>query len=71
MDDHGLNQTELAEIAGVGKSYMSEILNYKKKMSKDVIRRLASHFKIRQEALNKPYLLKDSGKSEDELVSIS
>lgn len=29
-EDHELNQTEIAEIAGVGKSYISEILNYKK-----------------------------------------
>ncbi len=55
MEDHGLNQTDLADIAGVGRSYISEILNYKKKMSKQVIRRLADHFKIRQEALNRPY----------------
>lgn len=55
MEDHGLNQTELADIAGVGRSYISEILNYKKKMSKQVIRRLANHFKIRQEALNRAY----------------
>jgi len=54
---HHLNQNELAEIAGVGKSYISEILNYKKKMSKKVIRNLAKHFKIRQEALNQPYPL--------------
>lgn len=53
MDDHELSQTELAEIAGIGKSYMSEILNYKKNMSKKVIRNLANHFGIRQEALNK------------------
>ncbi len=58
MDDHGLNQTELAEIAGIGKSYMSEILNYKKKMSKKVIRNIAGYFKIQQEALNKPYHIK-------------
>ncbi|SMO44949.1 helix-turn-helix domain-containing protein [Fodinibius sediminis] len=57
MDEHGLNQTELAEIAGVGKSYISEILNYKKRMSKKVIRNIATHFKIQQSALNKSYRL--------------
>jgi len=58
-DDHGLTQTELGHIAGVGKSYISEILNYKKRMSKKVIRNWAHHFKIQQEALNKHYLLED------------
>lgn len=62
MDDHELNQNDLAEIAGVGKSYISEILNYKKRMSKKVIRNIADHFKIRQEALNRPYKLKDEMK---------
>ncbi len=53
MEEHDLTQTDLAEIAGIGKSYMSEILNYKKQMSKRVIRNIARHFKIRQSALNK------------------
>lgn len=67
MDDQGLNQSDLAEISGVGKSYISEILNYKKRMSKKVIRNLANHFKIRQEALNKPYRLE--GEKEVGLLS--
>jgi HTH-type transcriptional regulator/antitoxin HigA len=57
MDDHKLSQNELAGIAGIGKSYISEILNYKKQMSKKVIRNLANHFKIQQAILNKPYRL--------------
>ncbi|MDZ7758088.1 helix-turn-helix domain-containing protein [Rhodohalobacter sp.] len=59
--DHELSQNNLAEIAGVGKSYISEILNYKKRMSKNVIRNLANHFKIQQEALNKHYRLEGEG----------
>ena len=42
MDDHNLNQTDMVEITGVGKSTVSEILNYKKRMSKSVIRNIAS-----------------------------
>lgn len=57
MEGHELKQTDMVEIAGVGKSTISEILNYKKRMSKKVIRNLADHFKIQQEALNKPYRL--------------
>jgi len=65
MDDHGLKQADLVEIAGVGKSTISEILNYKKRMSKTVIRNLANHFKIQQEALNKPYRLEGEGLTND------
>lgn len=64
MVDHELSQNDLTEIADVGKSYISEILNYKKRMSKNVIRNFAEHFKIRQEALNKHYQLKVDGRLE-------
>lgn len=57
MDEHGLNQTELAEIVGYSKNYVSEILNYKKRIPPKMVRRLADHFKIQQSALNKPYRL--------------
>jgi len=65
MDDHDLKQTDLVEVAGVGKSTISEILNYKKRMSKKVIRNLANHFKIQQEALNKSYRLEGEGLTSD------
>ncbi len=65
MEDHKLSQNDLAEIADVGKSYISEILNYKKRMSKKVIRKFAEHFKIQQEALNKQYRLEGEGKFEE------
>ena len=63
--DHDLSQNDLAEIAGVGKSYISEILNYKKRMSKMVIRNLAEHFKIQQSALNQDYRLEGEGQEEE------
>jgi HTH-type transcriptional regulator/antitoxin HigA len=64
-NDHELSQNDLAEIAGIGKSYISEILNYKKRMSKKVIRNLAEHFKIQQSALNQEYRLEGEGKYEE------
>jgi HTH-type transcriptional regulator/antitoxin HigA len=43
---------------GVSKGYVSEILHYKKGLSKDVIRKLAERFKVTQEAFNREYKLK-------------
>ncbi|MCH8487218.1 MAG: helix-turn-helix domain-containing protein [Candidatus Cyclonatronum sp.] len=57
MQEHGLSQNDLAAIVNRSKGYVSEILNRKKALSKEVIRILAAHFKISQEALNKPYEL--------------
>lgn len=56
-DDHQLKSKDLVKILGVSKGYVSEILHYKKGQSKDVIRRLAEHFKVSQETFNRPYEL--------------
>lgn len=57
MQEHGLNATALAGILDVSKGYLSDILHYKKGLSKDVIRVLAGYFKVSQEAFNRPYEL--------------
>jgi HTH-type transcriptional regulator / antitoxin HigA len=55
MKENKVTQTELAKILGVSKSLVSEILSYKKGMSKEIIRKLSSRFKLSQEAFNKVY----------------
>ncbi|GJM59623.1 MULTISPECIES: helix-turn-helix domain-containing protein [Persicobacter] len=57
MASHSLNQSQLGEIMGVQKSTVSKVLNLQKGLSKESIRRLADHFKLRQEAFNRPYEL--------------
>ena len=58
MESHQLKAKDLVDMLGVSKSYISEILNYRKGFSKVVIRKLAIHFKVSQEAFNRPYILK-------------
>lgn len=62
MEDHNMKAKHLAELLQVNKSFISEILNYKKGLSKDVIRGLSERFKISQEAFNRPYKLKSTTK---------
>lgn len=57
MTDHGLKAKDLVELLDVSKGYVSDILNYKKGLSKDIIRKLSEHFKVSQEAFNRPYKL--------------
>ena len=57
IDDHKLKAKDLVEILGISKGYVSDILNYKKGLSKEVIRKLAGRFKVSQEAFNRPYKL--------------
>lgn len=57
MQDYGLKATDLGVLLNMSKGYVSDMLNYKKGLSKDVIRILAQHFKLSQEAFNRPYKL--------------
>jgi len=57
MHDHKLKAQDMTGILGISKGYISDILNYKKGLSKEVIRKLADYFKLRQEAFNRPYKL--------------
>lgn len=58
MDDHNLKSKNLVDILGVSKGLVSDILNYKKGLSKEVIRKLAEYFSMNQEVFNRPYKLK-------------
>ena len=60
MADHAMKAKDLVEILGVSKGYVSDILHYKKGLSKEVIRTLAGYFKMRQEAFNRSYPLTNS-----------
>lgn len=57
MDDNNLKQKDLAELLQVSKGHLSDILNYKKGLSKNIIRNLSERFKVRQSAFNRPYEL--------------
>jgi HTH-type transcriptional regulator/antitoxin HigA len=57
MDDHNMKAKDLVQLLDISKGYVSDILNYKKGLSKEVIRKLADRFKVSQEAFNRPYKL--------------
>ena len=57
MHEHNMKPKDLVQVLNISKGYVSDILNFKKGLSKEVIRKLASHFKTSQEAFNRPYKL--------------
>lgn len=57
MADHKMKSVDLAHLLKVSTGLVSDILNYKKGLSKEVIRKLAEHFKLSQEAFNREYKL--------------
>lgn len=57
MAERNLKAKDLVEILGVSKGLVSDVLNYKKGLSKEMIRTLSQYFKVSQEAFNRPYEL--------------
>ncbi len=57
MKENNLKAKDLVAKLGVSKGLVSDILNYKKGLSKEIIRLLAREFKVSQEAFNRPYKL--------------
>jgi HTH-type transcriptional regulator/antitoxin HigA len=60
MRENNIKAKDLVEILNVSKGLVSDILNYKKGLSKEIIRTLAKHFHLSQEAFNRPYKLTNS-----------
>lgn len=58
MKDHQMKAVELARLLQVSDGLVSDILHYKKGLSKEIIRKLSERFKLSQEAFNRPYKLK-------------
>jgi HTH-type transcriptional regulator / antitoxin HigA len=57
MAERKMKATDLVDLLEISKGYVSDILNLRKGLSKDVIRKLAAHFHLHQEAFNRPYPL--------------
>jgi HTH-type transcriptional regulator/antitoxin HigA len=57
MEENNIKATELAAILGISKSLVSDMLHYRRGLSKENIRKLAERFKVSQELFNRPYKL--------------
>lgn len=58
MEERGMKAKDLVQVLAVSKGLVSDILNYKKGLSKENIRVLAEYFKVSQEAFNRPVELR-------------
>src|SRR5579863_1191697 len=57
MKENKMKAIDLARELEISKSLLSDILHYRRGLSREVIRKLASRFKVSQELFNKPYKL--------------
>lgn len=58
MKDHQLKSVDLSQLLGISTSLVSDILHYRRGLSKEIIRKLSAHFSVSQELFNRPYELK-------------
>lgn len=58
MEENNIRSIEVAKKLKVSPGVISDIVNYRKGFSKNIIRDLAKLFKISQEAFNRPYNFK-------------
>lgn len=58
MKEHGMKAVDLARLLHVSEGLVSDILKYRKGLSKETIRILAEKFSMQQEAFNRDYELK-------------
>lgn len=58
LKENKIKQIELADKLGVSKTLISDIIHYRRGMSKEIIRGLSTLFKMSQEAFNRAYDLK-------------
>jgi HTH-type transcriptional regulator/antitoxin HigA len=57
MKQNNIKASDLAAGVGISKSLLSDILHYRRRLSREVIRKLASRFNVSQALLNKPFNL--------------
>jgi HTH-type transcriptional regulator/antitoxin HigA len=57
MSENKLRSIDLSKLLGISPSLVSDILNYRRGLSKEIVRKLADQFKVSQELFNRPYKL--------------
>lgn len=58
MKEHKIKAVDLADLLHVSEGLVSDMLHYKKGLSKETIRILSERFKLKQEAFNRTYKLR-------------
>ena len=58
MKENSMKSVDLAKLLDVSEGLVSDMLHYRKGLSKETIRILSTQFGLRQEAFNRPYALR-------------
>lgn len=63
LDEEDISKAELARKLGTSRQLISDILRYRRNISKGMVAKLSEHFKMRPEAFSRPYQLIQQSKS--------
>lgn len=61
LEDHGLSKSQLAKDLKVSKQLITDILNYRRNISKTMVNKLSQKFRLKQIAFSRPYELRATG----------
>ena len=59
LEDEQISKSQLARELGTSRQLISDILRYRRNISKDMVTKLSTFFKMRPEAFSRPYVLKN------------
>ena len=63
IDENSLSKSQLAKKLSVSRQLITDILNYRRNISKTMVNKLSDRFCLNPSAFSKPYKLKDSKKT--------
>ena len=63
LENNMMSQTEFAKELNISKQLLSDILGYRRNISKDLVLKFSEYFSMRQEAFSRKYDLKPRKKS--------
>jgi len=59
LEEEQISKSQLAKELGTSRQLISDIIRYRRNISKDMVTKLSTFFKLRPEAFSRPYKLKN------------
>lgn len=59
LEEEQISKSKLAKELGTSRQLISDIIRYRRNISKDMVTKLSTYFKLRPEAFSRPYNLKN------------
>ncbi len=66
LEEEQISKAKLAKDLGTSRQLISDIIRYRRNISKEMVTKLSSYFKLRPEAFSRPYKLKNDKSKEKE-----